>query len=350
LPSSSRLSKAEQSNSSIFFEDSLILKLFRHIQPGINPDVEIGRFLTEQAGFEHTPVYAGEIRYQTKESDSEPSDMYVLALLQGQVKNQGDGWSWTLSQLQSIGDPSSTEHDASGYAPAASLLALRTAQMHDALEKAAIDGMRSRPATREDLAADALRLKAQMSSTLLLLKHQFSDLPDSYVEEAAALIARRREMETFVEVLASISPEQAGRWMRIHGDYHLGQVLRTDSDFVILDFEGEPLKPLEERRRLQSPLRDVAGMIRSFDYVAAVHGQEAPEASSWLPAWERSTKSAYLDTYLRERNLMQRDGIEMLLKAYELEKALYELQYELSHRPTWTHIPLRATLEIISSV
>jgi maltose alpha-D-glucosyltransferase/alpha-amylase len=350
LPSSSRLSKAEQSNSSIFFEESLILKLFRHIQPGINPDVEIGRFLTEQAGFEHTPMYAGEIRYQTKESDGEPSNMYVLALLQGQVKNLGDGWSWTLSQLQSLGDTSNTEQNPSGYDPAARLLALRTAQMHDALEKADIDGMRSRPATREDLAADALRLKAQMSSTLQLLRHQFSDLPEAYVEEAAALIARRREMETFVEVLASISPEQADRWMRIHGDYHLGQVLRTDSDFVILDFEGEPLKSLEQRRRLQSPLRDVAGMIRSFDYVAAVYGQDAPEAGSWLPGWERSTKSAYLTTYLKERNLSQRDGIEMLLKAYELEKALYELQYELSHRPTWVHIPLRATLDIISSV
>jgi maltose alpha-D-glucosyltransferase/alpha-amylase len=350
LPSSSRLSRTEQSNSSIFFEDSLILKLFRHVQPGINPDVEIGRFLTEQAGFEHTPVYAGEIRYRANDSKSEPSDLYVLALLQGQVKNLGDGWSWTLSELQSIGNSSNAEEETSGYEAAARLLALRTAQMHDAFDRANTDGMRSRPATREDLAADSLRLKAQMSSTLLLLRHQFGDLPDSYVEEAAALIARRREMETFVEVLASISPEKAGSWMRIHGDYHLGQVLRTDSDFVILDFEGEPLKPLEERRRLQSPLRDVAGMMRSFDYVAAVYQQEAKDATSWLPGWERSTKDAYLNTYLGERNLLQRDGIEMLLKAYELEKALYELQYELSHRPTWTHIPLRATLDIISSV
>ena len=350
LPSSSRLSKAEQSNSSIFFEESLILKLFRRIQPGDNPDVEIGRFLTEQAGFEHTPAYAGEIRYRTDDANIEPPYAYVLALLQSQIKNSGDGWSWTLAELQSIGDSPNAAEEARRYEAAARLLALRTAQMHDALQTATASDMRPRPATAEDLAADSLRLQTQMSSSLLLLKHKFVDLPDSNIEDAAALLASRKEIAKFVEAFALTPAEGAGKWIRIHGDYHLGQVLRTDSDFVILDFEGEPLKSLEERRRLQSPLRDVAGMMRSFSYVAAVYGQEAQEAKSWLPDWERSIKTIYLETYLKERNLLERESIDVLLKAYELEKALYELQYELNHRPTWAYIPLRGILDIISSL
>jgi maltose alpha-D-glucosyltransferase/alpha-amylase len=347
LPSSSRLSTAEQSNSSIFFGDSLILKLFRRVQPGVNPDVEISRFLTEQAGFAHTPAFAGEILYEVTDDNNESRGPYVIGLLQGQVRNLGDGWNWTLSVLRNTANVSDEFHAVTNYEPSVRLLALRTAQMHDALETADTKGLKPKTATRDDLAADSFRLKAQISSTLSLMRQKFMEIPEAFIEEAATLLAQRRKIMDFAEVLASMPAAGGGMWMRIHGDFHLGQVLRTDSDFVILDFEGEPLKSLEERRRLQSPIRDVAGMIRSFSYVAAVYAQERPEAASWLPRWERSITNAYLETYLTERRLPRSESTDIMLKAYLLEKALYELQYELNHRPTWTYIPLRGVLGML---
>ncbi len=343
---SSRLSSAEQSNSSIFFGESLILKVFRRLESGINPDVEIGRYLTEEAKFEHTPAFAGQICYAHGGAESETP--YVLGLLQGQVKNDGDGWKWTLSQLRLVSESGEEHRAVSIYEPAARVLAQRTAQLHDAFQRADIRDFHPRPATVDELAADSHRLLQQIESTFGLLRQKFAEFPESYIEDAASLLAQRRKIEAVAKQLVSLPPHEAGMWTRIHGDFHLGQVLRTKDDFVILDFEGEPIKSLEERRRLQSPLRDVAGMLRSFSYVAGAHEREQSSAASWIHQWQTSIAEAYLDRYLKERNLAHGPADQTILRAYVLEKALYELQYELNHRPDWTYIPLRGVLEILS--
>jgi maltose alpha-D-glucosyltransferase/alpha-amylase len=347
IVSSSRLSSAEQSNSSILFSDSLILKLFRRVEEGINPDVEIGRALTE-AGFTHTAPFAGEIVYAADVEDETAKRSYVLALLQGQVRNQGDGWSWTLGELQAAQD-SAADSPAALYQNAATLLALRTAEMHAALARAKGEDLVPDAASSEKLQADADRLRGQISSTLSILRQKFSGLSDEYVADAASLLAQRKTMEAMADRIASLSPTDAGEWTRIHGDYHLGQVLRTEDDFVILDFEGEPVKSLEERRKRQSPLRDVAGMLRSFSYVAAAFGNQHPESGEWLRDWDRTVRATYLDAYSSARGLDLKAGsLKVMLSGYLLEKALYELQYELNHRPDWTAIPLRGILQVLA--
>lgn len=343
---SSRLSSAEQSNSSIFFGDSLLLKVFRRLEAGINPDVEIGRYLTEQSQFEHIPAFAGQICYADSSAESKTS--YVVGLLQEQVKNEGDGWKWTLSQLRLASEPGDAQRVTNSYESAARVLARRTAQLHEAFAQATVRDFHPRPATVEDLAADSHRLFQQIATTFGLLRQKFPELPENYIEDAACVLTQRRRFEAVAEQLVSIPPEDAGTWTRIHGDFHLGQVLRTgDDDFVILDFEGEPIKSLDERRRLQSPLRDVAGMLRSFSYVAGVHEREQSQSRSWIRDWEVPVTKAYLESYFTERKIVHNYATEIMLRAYLLEKALYELQYELNNRPDWTYIPLQGVLQIV---
>ncbi|RZU38990.1 maltose alpha-D-glucosyltransferase/alpha-amylase [Edaphobacter modestus] len=342
----SRLSAAEQSNSSILFGDSLILKLFRRVEEGINPDVEIGRALTEDAAFANIPAFAGQIIYKADANGDRPERHYVIALLQGQVHNRGDGWTWTLDELTKIN--LTNEKSIVEYLDAARLLAIRTAQMHMALANLQSEDFAAQPASSEKLIADADRLRAQIRVTLSLLRQKFGDLGDENVVPAASLLAQRDRMTAIADRLASIPPELAGQWIRIHGDYHLGQVLRTENDFTILDFEGEPVKALEERRKRQSPLRDVAGMLRSFSYVAAAFAHVHPEAASWINSWERSVHEIYLDTYISNLRLPLTGATQAMLAAYLLEKALYELQYELNHRPDWLMIPLQGILQLIA--
>ena len=346
--SPSRLSSAEQSNSSILFGDSLILKLFRRVEEGINPDVEIGRMLTEEAGFKHIAPFAGEIVYTIGEEEDSPGKRsYVLALLQGLVQNNGDGWAWTLSQLREAMD-SGVADQAATYSDAARLLAIRTAEIHTVFATARGGDFVPEPASAEKLTADANRLRGQITSTLSLLRQKFADLPEEYIVDVASLLAQRNIMNLLADRLESLAPDEAGQWTRIHGDYHLGQVLRTENDFAILDFEGEPVKSLEERRKRQSPLRDVAGMLRSFSYVAAAFGREHPEAASWLPEWDKTIRANYLNAYAVERGRDLSEAQRILLSGYLLEKALYELQYELNHRPDWMTIPLRGLLQVLA--
>lgn len=344
--SPSRLSSAEQSNSSILFGDSLILKLFRRVEEGINPDVEIGRALTEDAAFSNIPPFAGQISYKVDARDDKPERHYVVALLQGQVHNLGDGWAWTLNELTKIN--LTNEKSIAEYLDAARLLAIRTAQMHTALATLHDKDFAAQPASSEKLISDAERLRGQVRVALSLLRQRFGDIGDENVVAAASLLAQRDRMTAIADRLTSVPPLLAGKWIRIHGDYHLGQVLRTENDFVILDFEGEPVKTLEERRKRQSPLRDVAGMLRSFSYVAASFGRAHSEASSWITDWEKSVQESYLGTYISNFHLDLTDAIKAMLSAYLLEKALYELQYELNHRPDWLMIPLQGILQLIA--
>ena len=381
-----RIGSAEQSNTNILYRDKFLLKLFRRLETGENPDTEIGRFLTEVAHFPRIAPFLGAL-----ESTSSSGERSTLAMLQGLVKNEGDGWEWTLGEvgrffdsvasLPAPADPGerasflrppailevAREH-AGSYIDAAALLGRRTAEMHLALATPTADpAFCSEPFTWADLRATTARILAQLTSTLNALKRGMSSLPEpgadgaAVLDDAALLLSRRRDLVARAEALSAAVPEASGRRIRIHGDYHLGQILRSEGDFVILDFEGEPARPLGERREKQTPLKDVAGMLRSFSYAAAAglhrlgergSGLDLRAAEMWAELWANAVTSAYLGSYAS--TIESLPGLipapseaQSLLEACLLEKALYELLYEINNRPTWVPIPLRGILPLL---
>ena len=368
----SRAGTAEQSNTSILYGDRLILKLFRRLQPGENPDVEIGRFLTEVAGFKHIAPFMGEIAMSRN-----GGARTTLAMLQGLVANQGDGWQWFLDQIVeflasgAVVDASAVIVPSLPSVQAAGLLGKRTAEMHLALATPTDDrAFTAEPLGAEELARDAERIEMQARSAFEALKRKLAELDDATADDAALLLTRRREILTRARGIVQL--KTAGRRIRIHGDYHLGQTLRTaassadsdatQGDFVLLDFEGEPARPLGERRHKQSPLKDVAGMLRSFSYAAraaldrfleseAAQNTPREPSSARAHTWENAASNAFLNAW--RAAIATRPGLvpppeeeQMLLNAYMLEKALYELQYELNNRPAWVGIPLSGILQL----
>jgi maltose alpha-D-glucosyltransferase / alpha-amylase len=381
----SRVGSAEQSNTSILYGEELILKLFRRVQPGENPDVEIGRFLTEVAHYPHIAPLLGEISIIP--ADGEKT---TVAMLQRLVANEGDGWRWFLDQLgiylkdvsglaaapevapPSFGDERELPQEIKDLAPAsleaAALLGKRTGEMHLALATATENAaFAAEPLSSADLANDIRRIDAQINSTLEALKLKLSTLKDLAADDAALLLSRR--INLFARAHSITSPEYAGLKIRIHGDYHLGQTLRTSAidgqagDFVLLDFEGEPARPLAERRQKQSPLKDVSGMLRSFSYVShtgldqyltsneVTQTSQVDSISGWTRLWQNSISSEFLrgyrETVAANPNLLPPpQQSQSLLAAYQLEKALYELLYELNNRPSWLRIPLTGILAL----
>jgi maltose alpha-D-glucosyltransferase/alpha-amylase len=375
-PLVARLGSAEQSNTSILYGGKLILKLFRRLQPGQNPDVEIGRFLTEVARFPRIAPFLGEIELGREDEGS-----IVTAMLQGLVANEGDGWAWTLDELaryyESVatlsappgdeGDPATFLGDgrippeageqAGLYLEAAALLGRRTAEMHLALATPTTDAaFRAEALNAEDLADDANRIERQIGNTLHALKLRMSALEDETADAAALLLSRR--IELFARAHALTKTSSSGQAIRIHGDYHLGQILRAKDDFVLLDFEGEPARSLAERRRKQCPLKDVAGMLRSFSYAAWSGFEQYLERhpdqrglEPWLRLWQNSVSTAFLKAY--RETMADQPGLlpepaqsQAMLNAYLLDKALYELLYELNNRPAWVRIPLSGILAL----
>ncbi len=375
-----RRGSAEQSNTSIIFGDKLIMKLFRRQQAGPNPDTEIGSYLTEQTHFTHIAPFGGAIQYTRK--GQEPS---TLAMLQGLVTNEGDGWSWTLEELDRYYEASAARSLAQGgiidgptsllqlseapetefarehvgpYLDAAALLGRRTAELHLALASPTQDPAFSpEPLTSQDI--DQLRedLILHATSAFDALKENVARLPDGVLERAGLVISRRTlVLDRFRQLEAKRCDAMR---TRIHGDYHLGQVLQSKGDFVILDFEGEPARTLAERRTKQSPLKDVAGMLRSFSYAAfsalLKYTSRRPEDFSrlepWARLWEQSVSSAFLRTYCEVAKgvpVIPSDPLlfQQLLEAYVIDKALYELAYELNNRPNWVLIPLTGILSL----
>ena len=378
-PMPARLSPAEQSNTNILYGQSMILKLFRRLQPGENPDVEIGCFLTEVAHFPRIAPYLGALTLNSNTGDHTTS-----AMLQSLVKNEGDGWQWTLDELarfyESVAtcahprsegqplafatettSPADAVRHAALYLEAAALLGRRTAEMHLALATPTDNpSFAAEPFTPKDLAADAQRIDTQINLTLDALKQRMSTLKDELSDNAATLLSRRIELFRRAHVIAS--PIPSGQRIRIHGDFHLGQILRAKNDFVFLDFEGEPARSLEERRRKQSPLKDVAGMLRSFSYAAwaalDTYLQRYPDRTKalepWARLWQNAVSAEFLKAYrhtasARPGLLPESDQAQALLNAYLLEKALYELLYELNNRPAWVRIPLAGILALTNS-
>jgi len=304
---------AEQSNSSIVFGEEQVLKIFRRIEPGENPELEMLRFLSMR-GFENVAKLTGWYEYSGELMDA------TLGILQEFVPESRDGWQLALD-------------DPQGLLARIPELGVATARMHNILASDASD-VAFAP---EEPSEEALSL---LTATIdEQIERGFLDLPPGD-ERVAAIAGRGEEVRDRLQMLSHVGV--GGRLIRHHGDYHLGQTMLTDERWVILDFEGEPARSLLDRRRKRSPLRDVAGMLRSFAYAAS-----ASELLRGLPApgaWEDQARAAYLDAYLDtiEPFLLPagRSAIEKLLAIFELEKAIYELHYELNNRPDWVRIPV----------
>ncbi|HYP08245.1 MAG TPA: maltose alpha-D-glucosyltransferase [Bryobacteraceae bacterium] len=379
-----RISQAEQSNSSIIYGDRFILKLFRKVESGMNPDIEISQFLTA-VKFTQTPALAGYLEYRRDNGES-----VQLAILQGFVQNHGDAWNYTLDALGRFFERAlaSTEpHPALGpaeqhplvlmtqeppmrvndlvgeYLDRARLLGLRTAQMHNALAR---DG--GNPDFSHEPLSEHYRqglyhgMLSLTDRTLQTLRLKIGSLPDSVADEAQWLLDREGELRDRFRLLRTMRTEAVR--IRHHGDFHLGQVLYTGQDFVIIDFEGEPARPLSERRLKRSPLRDVAGMIRSFQYAAyaALFGQvpgvtaraeDLERLRAFAEHWTAWVSAAFLKGYLEEAAHApyiprSPEALRTLLDAYLLEKAVYEVAYELNNRPDWVRIPLAGIAKLLA--
>ncbi|MFC0408596.1 maltose alpha-D-glucosyltransferase [Roseomonas elaeocarpi] len=357
-PELRRLS-AEQSNSSMIIGDQLVLKIIRKLALGIHPEAEMTRHLTE-AGFENIAPLLGEVVRTAP--DGTP---VTLMLLQGFVRNQGDGWGWTLDWLgRAVDEAALSDNPAqdvfAGYLSFASALGRRLAELHAVLARPSANPAFS-PAEAEEADRAAWRdgALAQLDPALDLLR-QVRDL-----NEADAALAQRlvSQAEALREVVGRLAQSAAGALKtRVHGDFHLGQVLVSQGDAVIVDFEGEPARSLEERRAKGSPLRDVAGLLRSFDYAAAAAAQTGvtgagdaapPERRmALLERFRGEASDAFLQAYRAvERAAPNRWAPEAseqaLLDLFLIEKAAYEIRYEAANRPAWLPLPLRGLAAIV---
>ena len=342
--------QAQSSNTVITIGERLFLKAYRRLRPGINTELEIGRFLTEVAGFEHCVPVAG--AFERVGADGTPT---TLALLQAYVVNQGDGWAYTLDYLNRHLETHGTLAEAppddvhGGFLSLIHTLGVRTAELHRAFALRTGDpAFEPEPVTGDDVAAWKARVRDDLRATFELIEQSRDRLPAAVRDEVQAALAWRDAPQATIDAAA---PHGGLVKTRYHGDYHLGQVLLANNDFVIIDFEGEPARPLAERRAKHSALRDVAGMLRSFSYArwsALERASRTPEDVARLAplaaAWEAQVRREFVAGYdeaARESGLCPSLGeVRGLLELFELEKALYELRYEINNRPTWARIPL----------
>jgi maltose alpha-D-glucosyltransferase/alpha-amylase len=349
--------QGQSSNTVVTLGDRLFLKAYRRLRPGVNPEFEVGRFLTEVAPFAHCVPVAGALEYVA--ADGTPM---TLVLLQAFVANQGDGWSYTLDYLERYLEnhrtsPEPPPRDVHGaYLSLIHTLGVRTAELHRAFAQPSGEpAFAPEPITPEDLAEWKRRMREEALTTLQLVERSRGQFVLPAREAAQALLEHREQVLARIDACAL--PPGAALKIRYHGDYHLGQVLLTRNDFRIIDFEGEPARSLAERRQKHSPLRDVAGMLRSFNYAhwtALRRAAQAPEDSARLAPlavrWELETRRAFLDAYeeaVRDGGLYRAFGeARRLLELFELEKALYELRYEINNRPGWVQVPLQGILAV----
>jgi trehalose synthase-fused probable maltokinase len=373
---------AEQSNTSVVYQKRLVLKVFRRLEEGLNPDLEIGSFLTGKTSYRNVPPLAGYLEYRKETGASA-----VLGMLQAYIANQGDAWQFTLKALadyygkaphfgslqadeipraplltlcaQAL--PDEATRRIGPYLDSAALLGRRTAELHLALASVPEDSdFAPQPFSEADLQAFANSAVQLLTANFDLLLHLKDQMPNHARQEAERVlqleeVARRRfQLLTGREIPAMVT--------RIHGDYHLGQVLFTGSDFVIIDFEGEPARRLEERRKKRSPLQDVAGMLRSFHYAAyapllQANSKRSPQEElqalgHWAPYWQKWVSATFLKTYLAVSGNsifipQGREELALLLDLYLLDKAVYELGYELNNRPSWARIPLDGISQLL---
>jgi maltose alpha-D-glucosyltransferase/alpha-amylase len=377
------LVRGEQSNTSIIYDQCFILKLFRKVEEGINPDLEIGLFLGEQKRLKHFATIAGALEYRRPKAEP-----MTVGILQQLIPDVRSSWEYTLDslrdyfdqvtvqqavqevpvpsnsilELQEVAAPELASLTISSYLASAKLLGQRTAELHIALASATDNpDFSPEPFTilyQRSIYQYARNLAGQV---LLLLRKRLNSLPPDTQKLAIEVLDRQDQiMERFQLV---INQKITTLRTRTHGDYHLGQVLYTGKDFIIIDFEGEPARSLSERRMKRSPLRDVAGMLQSFYYagIQALRNEEEsgmitqenlPQMEQWVQFWYCWVSAAFLNTYLATAGdaaflPKARGELQVLLDAYLLEKVIYELGYELNNRPDWVAIPLRRILQLL---
>lgn len=356
-----RTAARQGSNTAIVLDEQLFLKGYRHLLIGTHPELEIGRFLTEKTQFPNIATVVGAVEYEAADGGC-----MTLALLQGYVTNQGDCWSYTLDYLDrfleesraAATSPLPTEQAHGAYLVLMRTLGQRTGELHKALATATGDSaFDPEPVTDADLADWVLQVQAEATATLDQLERRQEGLADSVRALVQTLLAQRNEL--LDRIRARISGHLDAVKTRYHGDYHLGQVLLAKNDFVITDFEGEPTCSLAERRRKHSPLRDVAGMLRSFNYAAytavakdsAERPEDLPRLELLVRDWEaevaRVFLAAYDETVHGSGLLAASASLRGLLDLFLLEKALYEVRYELDNRPNWLVIPLRGIVTLL---
>ncbi len=356
----------EQSHTSVVYDRRAILKLFRRLEPGVNPDFELGELLTRQATFRETARLGGGLAYE-----ADGGEPVTLAVLHEFVPNQGDAWAATLARLaeyyaaavegpgeEEPPDPVFARALATADAREAERLGQLVARLHAALASGPPDGpLAPEPIAREDVNRWLEGMLDQLRRTTEALRG--AGLAPDLRPAAQRVLADVPRLADELRGIAALADSRAVK-LRVHGDLHLGQLVRTAEGFAILDFEGEPARPLAERRQKQCALKDVAGMTRSFAYAAQVAMARRLEGSPgdphlaerlkpWARSWEEGVRIAFLEGYRAEARarapaLLPADEavLARVLRAYEVDKALYELRYELGHRPGWVGIPLGA--------
>jgi maltose alpha-D-glucosyltransferase / alpha-amylase len=378
-PLTASVMKAEQSNTSIVYGQHVMLKLYRRLQSGINPDLEMGRFLTTLR-FPHSPPVRGALEYVAP--GSEPM---TVGLLQAFVPNEGNAWTRMLTELDAFVMRLDAVHGVdcdAGYGrtlwaliesplvlagrellgealEAAACLGRRTAALHLALGQHHQDAdFAPEPMTRAYLTGRYESMMCLWKDASAVLAQRRDTLEREARQDAEQLLGREADIHASFAALLAV--EEGGLRIRCHGDYHLGQVLWTGSDYIVIDFEGEPARPLHERRMKHSPLYDVAGMLRSFDYAswAVLFSQPSKldgRLLPWMAFWSRWMQAEFLRNYLADVQHapfwpQSQQARQVLLTVHQLEKAVYELVYELNNRPAWAVIPLKGIAEILQSV
>jgi maltose alpha-D-glucosyltransferase/alpha-amylase len=359
--STARRLGAEQSNVSIIIDDKIMLKIYRRLQHGEQPDVEVGRFLTQTAGFDATPIYLGSARFLSGDDSG-----MTLATAFSMVHNQGDAWHVLLEALTrdlehfAIASPPQEAPVAPPFPyplDMAATLGRRTAELHAAFAFPTDDpAFAAIPLRKTDLKAWAKAVAGEARQQLQMLK-DMKKLPDDLAEKVEKLLAARQDLLAEVSSVTALLP--SGGVSRIHGDYHLGQVLINKDDVSIIDFEGEPQRALDERREKTSPLRDVAGMLRSFDYLAwaaldrrrEIEGEVVEEEAGRAFAWRDQASKAFLDAYLERAaetpaHPEATETTEALIRLFTIQKAVYEIGYEAANRPSWLPIPVNGLLSL----
>jgi maltose alpha-D-glucosyltransferase/alpha-amylase len=377
---SSKLLNLEQSNTSINYGNRFVLKLIRRQEEGVNPDVEIGRFITDHTDFMNAPQSVGALEYSRLEHEP-----MTLGSLQAYVPNKGDAWSVfmkglelycrkllkqgskllppaipkeTALELAEKEIPKGVVKELKPFLQMAELLGRRTIEMHLALASETEDPRFKAEVFTLSYQQDLYQaIRQQLESTIGILRRMIETLPKPLQAPARKLIEAEKHIKTGFAPL--LSHEARALKTRTHGDYHLGQVLYTGKDFVIIDFEGEPARTIQERRIKRSPLRDVAGMLRSFHYASYVaagslSAQQASRLLPWLSHWHAWVCAAFLKGYFSGRGKAyflpdSRQTIKMLLDIHLMEKALYELIYEINNRPDWVKVPLSGILDLLEA-
>ena len=382
MPTRSRVLRVEQSNTSIIYGETFFLKLFRRLDSGLNPDVELSRHLTEETGFENFPTYFGALEWHRNESVH-----LNVGLLLEFVPNEGDAWTYMINAAEQYLTQVLVEHDhmeepdtvplslADGgsaelpevmrdligaiHLERAELLGKRTAEMHLALASlSGDDAVRPEPFSLLYQKSVYQSMRTLTVRVFTELNQNLKSLDAEAADAARRLLSRKSEI---LDRLARIADVKiAASRIRIHGDFHLGQVLYTGRDFLVIDFEGEPARPLSERRLKRSVLRDVAGMVRSFHYAAhgAIHlraslqTEQRDSLSPWAEAWSSYMSAAFLKAYFETVRgapfiPVDADQRTALFEAFLLEKAVYELGYEINNRPAWLAIPARGLQTIL---